>query len=104
VTGIQLDATWVGGYAKLTADSAGALAEGVKTVGDEPLGEETFGQLGRQLGTPQAYGKASQLLRAQLGRAVEALAAASDGLEKVTAVYVDTDESGMAALKREAQQ
>ena len=104
MTGIQLDATWVGGYAKLTADSAGALAEGVKTMGTEPLGDESFGQLGRQLRTPEAYGKASQLLRAQLARAVEALNAASDGLEKVTAVYVDTDESGMVALRREQRQ
>jgi hypothetical protein len=71
VTGIQLDATWVSGYAKLTADSAGALAEGVKTMGAEPLADESFGELGRQLKTPQAYGKAAQLLRAQLGRAVE---------------------------------
>ena len=101
MTGIQLDATWVGGYAKLTADSAGALAEGVKTMGTEPLDDESFGQLGRQLNTPQAYGKAAQMLRAQLTRAVEALNAASDGLDKVTAVYVDTDESGMVALKRE---
>lgn len=101
MTGIQLDATWVGGYAKLTADSAGALAEGVTTMGGEPLGDESFGRLGQQLRTPQAYGKAAQLLRDQLGRAVEALTAASDGLNKVTAVYVDSDESGMVALKKE---
>jgi hypothetical protein len=104
VTGIELDATWVGGYAKLTADSAGALAEGVQTMGAEPLAAESFGELGRQLNTPQAYGKAAQLLRAQLGRAVEALTAASDGLEKVTAVYVDSDEVGMQALNREQRQ
>jgi hypothetical protein len=101
VTDIELDASWVGGYAKLTADSAGALAEGVKTMGMAPLAEESFGQLGRQLGTPQAYGKAAQLLRAQLGRAVESLTAASDGLEKVTSVYVDTDEESGKAIKQE---
>ncbi len=103
MTDIQLDASWVGGYAKLTADSAGALAEGVRTMAVEPLTDESFGQLGRQIKTPQAYGKAAQLLRAQLARAVEALTAASDGLEKVTAVYADTEESGVQAIKREHQ-
>lgn len=103
MTDIQLDASWVGGYAKLTADSAGALAEGVQTMGAEPLCDESFGQLGRQIRTPQAYGSAAQLLRSQLARAVEALTAASDGLEKVTAVYVDTDESSVRAINREQQ-
>jgi hypothetical protein len=101
VTGIKLDAAWVGGYAKLTAGSAEALAEGVGTMDIAPLGEESFGELGRTLRTTEAYGKAAQLLRDQLGRAVAALDAASDGLEKVTAVYQDTDESGMRDVERE---
>jgi hypothetical protein len=103
VTGIKLDATWVDGYAALTADSAEALAEGVRTMAMEPLDDESFGELGRQLRTPQAYAKAAQLLRGQLARAVETLSSASDGLGKVTAVYKDTDESGMRGVRRELQ-
>jgi hypothetical protein len=103
VTGIKVDAAWVGGYAKLTADSAGVLADGVTAMAINPLNDESFGELGRATGAAQAYGKAAQLLRDQLARAVEALNAASDGLEKVTAVYQDTDESGMRAIKRELQ-
>jgi hypothetical protein len=101
VTGIKLDAAWVGGYAKLAAGSADSLAEGVNTMAIAPLDDASFGELGRALNTAQAYGKAAQLLRDQLARAVEALSGASDGLEKVTAVYQDTDESGMRAIKRE---
>jgi hypothetical protein len=101
VTGIQLDAAWVRGYAKLTADSADALTEGVKTMAIEPLNEESFGQLGRQLRSIQSYSRAAQLLRSQLARAVESLSAASDGLEKVTAVYVDTDAKAVQAMNRE---
>lgn len=102
MTGIKLDASWVQGYAALTADSAGALAEGVKTMAVEPLGDESFGQLGRQLRTPEAYAKAAQLLRGQLARSVETLNAASDGLGKVTEVYRDTDEaSDLSAIGRE---
>jgi len=101
VTGIKFDATWVGGYAQLAGNSADALAEGVKTMGVEPLDEESFGRLGRAVHTTQAYGKAAQLLREQLARAVEALASASDGLGKVTAGYVDTDDESGVTIRRE---
>jgi hypothetical protein len=100
VTGIKFDAGWVGGYATLAGNSAEALAEGVKTMGMAPLDQESFGDLGRTVHTTQAYTKAAQLLRDQLGRAVEALAAASDGLERVTAVYRDTDDLGVQGMKR----
>jgi len=100
VTGIKFDPSWVGGYAKLAGNSAEALAEGVKTMGVAPLDQESFGSLGRSVHTTQAYGKAAQVLRDQLARAVEALAAASDGLERVTAQYVDTEDLGTQTLKR----
>lgn len=101
MTGIKFDAAWVGGYAQLAGNSAAALAEGVTTMGMAPLDQESFGELGRTVHTTQAYGKAAQLLRDQLARAVEALNAASDGLAQVTAVYVDADELGVQAIRRE---
>ncbi|TDV37621.1 hypothetical protein [Actinophytocola oryzae] len=101
MTGIKLDPTWLGGYAKLSADSAAALAEGVRTMNVDPLTEESFGSLGDQLGTPDAYGKAARLLRGQLARAVEALTATADGLTKVTEVYVDADETSVRTINRE---
>lgn len=101
MTDIKFDASWVGGYAVLTANSAEALAEGVKTMDVAPLDQESFGELGRTLNTTQAYGKAAQLLREQLDRAVEALNAASDGLAQVTAVYQDTDDLSVQAINRE---
>jgi hypothetical protein len=100
VTGIKFDAGWVGGYATLTGSSAEALAEGVRAMGDAPLDQESFGDLGRTVHSTQAYAKAAQLLRDQLGRAVEALAAASDGLGRVAAVYQDTDDLGVQGMKR----
>ena len=103
MTGIKFDASWVGGYAALAANSAEALAEGVKTMDVAPLDQESFGELGRTLNTTQAYGQAAQLLREQLDRAVEALNAASDGLAQVTAVYQDTDDLGVQTITREQQ-
>lgn len=103
MTGIKFDASWVGGYAALTANSAEALAEGVKTMDVAPLDQESFGELGRTLNTTQAYGKAAQLLREQLDRAVESLNAASDGLAQVTAVYQNTDDLGVQTITREQQ-
>ena len=103
MTGIKVDAAWISGYAKLTADSAEVLADGVTAMAVDPLSDESFGELGRATRAAQAYGKAAQLLHGQLARAVEALNAASDGLAKVTAVYQDTEESGMRAIRRELQ-
>jgi hypothetical protein len=103
VTGIKLDAAWVGGYAKLAADSGDALAEGVSTMAAEPLDDESFGQLGRQLRTPEAYARAAGLLRDQLARAVEAMHGVSEGLGEVTTAYLDTDESSRQAITREFQ-
>ncbi|MCA1655475.1 MAG: hypothetical protein LC635_03305 [Pseudonocardiaceae bacterium] len=100
MTGIKFDATWVGGYATLTGNSAEALAEGVSTMGTAPLDQESFGSLCRSVQAIQAYGKAAGLLRDQLARAVESLAAAAAGLENVTGVYQDTDDLGRHAIRR----
>lgn len=100
MTGIKFDAAWVGGYAKLAGDSAQALAEGVRTMAVDPLDQESFGQLGRTLHTTQAYGRASQALREQLARAVEALSSAAQGLDAVSAKYQDTDALGVQTVKR----
>jgi hypothetical protein len=101
VTGIKFDAGWVGGYGALAANSADALAEGVRTMAIAPLDQESFGELGRTLHTTEAYGTAAQMLRDQLSRAVEALTAASDGLERLTAVYEDTEQEGARTIRRE---
>lgn len=100
MTGIKFDAAWVGGYAKLTAASAEALDEGVRTMAADPLTEESFGQLGRTVHTTQAYGRAAQQLRDQLERAVAALRSASTGLDTVAQVYRDTDDEGAATVNR----
>jgi hypothetical protein len=100
VTGIKFDPAWVGGYAKLTAASADALNEGVRTMATDPLTDESFGQLGRQVRTTEAYARAAQQLRDQLARAVVALGSASAGLEQVTSRYVDSDEQGAATITR----
>lgn len=100
MTGIKFDADWVGGYAKLTDASASALDEGVRTMATDPLNDESFGQLGRTVHSTQAYGRAAQALRDQLGRAVEALKSASTGLDEVSKVYQDTDDEGAATVTR----
>ena len=101
MTGIKFDPAWVGGYADLTANSADALAEGATTMGTAPLDQESFGELGATVGTAQAYGKAADILRGQLSRAVEALGSASEGLTEITAAYADTEALGTRAIRKE---
>jgi hypothetical protein len=101
VTGIKFDADWVGGYAELTAKSAQTLEEGARTMATQPLTDESFGQLGRTLRVTESYASVAGTLRDQLDRAVEALNSASDGLEQVTAKYVDADELTASTIHRQ---
>lgn len=102
MSGIKFDADWVGGYAQLTAKSAEALEQGERTLETAPLTDESFGQLGRTVGVTEAYASVAGTLREQLGRAVEALGSASDGLEQVTAKYVDSDQLSATTIHRQS--
>jgi hypothetical protein len=100
VTRIKFDADWVGGYAQLAAKSAQTLDEGARTMATQPLTDESFGQLGRTLRVTESYASVAGTLREQLGRAVESLSSASDGLQQVTAKYVDDDELTASTIHR----
>jgi hypothetical protein len=102
VTGIKFDAEWVGGYGQLAAKSAQTLDEGVQTMATAPLTDESFGELGATLRVTDAYAQIAGTLHDQLTKAVEALNSASDGLEQVTAKYVDADEMTASTIHRQS--
>lgn len=102
MTGIKFDADWVSGYGQLAAKSAQTLDEGVQTMATAPLTDESFGELGATLRVTDAYAQVAGTLHEQLTRAVEALNSASDGLEQVTAKYVDSDELTASDIHRQS--
>jgi hypothetical protein len=66
----------------------------------EPLGDEAFGELGRQVRTAEAYQRAAACLSDQLTRAVETLHAASDSLNEVVSRYQGSEHDNVKSIKR----
>ncbi|MDQ3403794.1 MAG: hypothetical protein M3548_10420 [Actinomycetota bacterium] len=97
---IRVDPDWVGGYAEKVAKGADDLAKGAETLRTAPLTSEAFGSLGRTVRVADAYGKASESLRAQLVRGVEALEAASASLLVVAEKYRTSDGDGAQTINR----
>lgn len=95
---VSVEPDVVARYAGLMAASASMLAREAGRVRAAPLDDEAFGSLGRAVHAPGAYEQAARLLGDQLGRAIEALTAAADGLATVAEVYRGADDDGAQAI------
>lgn len=100
MAGIKINPDWVGGYAKRVARAADELDKGEDLMQTAPLGQESFGELGRTVRSADAYARASEMLRGQLSRAVEALTSASEGLREVAERYRAADDDSAHLIKR----
>lgn len=66
------------------------------------LEPEAFGELGRSLGTPQAYQRAADRLEGQLKQAERVLAAAAAALREAAEHYSGEDSDAARTLERKA--
>jgi uncharacterized protein YidB (DUF937 family) len=101
VSGVKIDPDWIASYAKTVSRSASDLGSARDAVKGTPLPADAFGQLGHNTGADTAYAQAARTLSDQLGRAVDALTAAAEGLAK-TAEHYGSHDQDMAALLRKA--
>ena len=100
MTGVRIDPDWIASYAKTVSRSASDLGSARDALKGAPLPGDAFGQLGRNTGADTAYAQAAQTLSEQLGRAVDALTAAAEGLAKTADHYGSHDQDVAAMLKR----
>lgn len=100
MTGVKIDPEWVTGYAKTVVKAADQLDGAADALNGDPLGNDVFGDLGRQVRTAEAYQRASATLRDQLARAIETLHSASDGLNKVAAQFQSSEQGTAQTIKR----
>jgi hypothetical protein len=100
VSGVKIDPGLVTGYAKTVVKAADQLDGSSTALNGDPLGNDAFGDLGRQVHTAEAYSRASATLRDQLTRAVETLHAASDSLNQVAARYQASEQDTAQTIKR----
>jgi type VII secretion effector (TIGR04197 family) len=100
VSGVRIDPDWIASYAKTVSRSATELGSARDALGGAPLPTDAFGRLGRNTGADTAYAQAARTLSEQLGRAVDALTAAAEGLAKTADHYGSHDQDVAAMLKR----
>ena len=100
VSGVKIDPALVTGYAKTVVKAADQLSGPAGDLNGAPLGNDAFGDLGRQVRTAEAYARASATLRGQLTRAIETLHAASDSLNQVVAQYQASEHATTQTIKR----
>jgi uncharacterized protein YukE len=99
MAGIQVDHGWIASYASTAEQSGDDLAAALRTLQGSPLTSAAFGDLGRTVGSADAYHGAAATLQQQLGRAVDALHAAARNLRTVAAEHASVDEQQAAAIK-----
>lgn len=97
---IRVDLDGVRSYAALLDRHADEARTARAALGERRLDDETFGEIGQSLRTPQAYLRAAGSLLAQLDRAVEAVAAAAESLRQTAERYQGTDDDGAIDLRR----
>jgi uncharacterized protein YukE len=99
VPGIKVDAGWITDYARTVQQAADDLAHAVDGLRGTPLAAAAFGDVGRQLGTADAYNRAAATLEQQLSRAAAALTSAADNLRTVASRHSSSDQQAAAALR-----
>ncbi|MGH3863160.1 hypothetical protein [Actinokineospora sp.] len=103
MTAIKVDPDWVSGYAKKVAENAEALGAGADVLNAAPLTAEAFGSLGRTVRIAESYGRAAEVLRGQLTRAVEALESAAHSLGQVAETYAVSEGDSVREINRSGQ-
>ncbi|PPK69563.1 hypothetical protein V5P93_006792 [Actinokineospora auranticolor] len=100
---IEVDPAWVDGYARKVAAAADQLGRCAEVLRTAPLTAESFGSLGRTVHLTDSYARASDVLRTQLTRGVEALHAAATSLTQVAAHHQGSDDDGARTIRRSGQ-
>ncbi|HEX7309142.1 hypothetical protein [Lentzea sp.] len=96
---ISVDPEWLEQYADRidgTTDDLRRVRDAMKV---SPLRPQSFGEIGRTVGTAQAYARAAALLNSQLARACDTLDAAAAGLHAVAKQHGAGEEESLHLIK-----
>ncbi|WNV90860.1 hypothetical protein [Umezawaea sp. Da 62-37] len=100
---IEVDSAWLELYAERVEDAAGELSLARGELHDNPLRPQSFGGIGGDLRTAEAYARASRLLNRQLDRACDVLRAAGKGLHDVAGHYGGTEDEAVRLINKADQ-
>ena len=96
---IRVDPNWIADYATTAEQAGDDLAAALRTLRGTPLTSVAFGDLGRQVGSANAYNGAAATLQQQVGRAADALHAAAANLRTVATEHSSADEDQASSIK-----
>jgi len=99
MAGIQVDHGWIADYARTAEQAGDELADALRTLQGSPLTSAAFGDIGRTVGSADAYHSAASTLQQQLDRAAAALHAAASNLRTVAAEHSSVDEQQATAIR-----
>lgn len=97
---MRMDVDWVDGYAKQVDQAVREINAVRDELRDQSLGGDVFGELGRTVGTADAYHDAVRLLTEQVDRAAQMLASASTGLGKATGHLAGHEDDALARIRQ----
>ncbi|MFC6089195.1 hypothetical protein [Saccharothrix lopnurensis] len=97
--GVSVDPRWIELYAERLEDAAAELSRARDDLRRAPVPPDGFGELGRVLRGGVAYQRAAGVLHQQLDRACEVLAAAAEGLHRVSEHYGSQDDEALALVR-----
>ena len=103
MAGIKVDPGWIAGYATTVEQAGDDLATALGALSRNQLTSASFGEVGKQLGTADAYNGASTTLQQQLSRASDALRSAATNLRTIAREHSSADEQQAAALRKAHQ-
>ncbi len=97
---ISVDPEWLESYADRIDGTTDDLRRVRDAMKSSPLRPESFGEIGRTLGSAQGYARAAELLNSQLARACDTLDAAAKGLHTVAKQHGHSDEEALQHIKK----
>jgi hypothetical protein len=99
MAGIRVDQGWIAGYANTAEQAADDLTAALRALTGTPLTSAAFGEVGRTVGSADAYNGAAAVLRQQVERAADALRAAATSLRGVAAEHSSADDAQAHAIR-----
>ncbi|HEX4701742.1 MAG TPA: hypothetical protein VH352_06395 [Pseudonocardiaceae bacterium] len=93
MAGIRVDQGWIADYARTAEQAGDDLATALRALRGTPLTSAAFGELGRTVGSAEAYSGAAAVLQQQVERAADALRAAAVNLRTVAAEHSSADDA-----------
>jgi uncharacterized protein YukE len=96
---IKVDPHWIADYAKTAEQAGDELTAALRALQGTPLTSAAFGEVGRMVGSANAYNGAATTLQQQVSRAADALHAAAANLRGIATEHSSADEEQAVALK-----